>query len=165
MSYNVIGVDPGKDGAMALLCDGKLITTSDIPLWNVDGKKCVDPRQLEQDIEELLAMAEAENPSGTSIIVLEKAQVMPRQGGASGFEYGRTNGIIEGVCWNARVPMYYVRPNNWKKRAKLGKDKDDALDRARQMFPHLCDEFRRKRDHDRAEAALIAVYGMPNLVE
>ena len=75
---------------------------------------------------------------------------MPRQGASSGFKYGRACGAIEAAvaCW--AIPMTIVEP--------AGKDKEAARQRALQLFPAAHAMLARKKDHGRAEAALIACH-------
>jgi hypothetical protein len=52
----------------------------------------------------------------------------------------------------------YVEPSVWKRRHKLrGKDKEGARQLAAQLFPSAHHLLARKKDHGRAEAALIAL--------
>lgn len=56
-----------------------------------------------------------------------------------------------------------VTPATWKKGVKLaGKQytKDDSREAASRTFPALKDNLRLKKHHGRAEAALIAAYGL-----
>jgi hypothetical protein len=77
---------------------------------------------------------------------------------SSGFSYGRAVGAIEAVVALCAIPMILVEASAWKRRLHLpGKDKEAARQKALQLFPaqHLL--LARKKDHGRAEAALIAV--------
>jgi crossover junction endodeoxyribonuclease RuvC len=66
-------------------------------------------------------------------------------------------GIWLGVMAALRMPYTPVRPVVWKKAFSLGKDKEASRLRAQQLFPSA--DLRRKRDHGRAEALLLAWYG------
>jgi crossover junction endodeoxyribonuclease RuvC len=56
--------------------------------------------------------------------------------------------------------MEIVEPSAWKRFWKLpGKDKEAARQKALQLFPDVHEALARKRDHGRAESALIALYG------
>jgi len=92
--------------------------------------------------------------------VIERAQAMPKQGASSGFKYGRAVGAIEAVLTCCEIPMTIVEPSVWKKFHQLrGGDKEGGRQRALQLFPSAHPAFARKKDHGRAEAALIALYG------
>ena len=77
---------------------------------------------------------------------------------ASGFLYGRSVGAIETVVALSKVPLTLVEPAVWKRKLRLpGKDKEAARQRALQLFPRQHALLARKKDHGRAEAALIAI--------
>jgi crossover junction endodeoxyribonuclease RuvC len=52
-----------------------------------------------------------------------------------------------------------VKPQKWKKHFSLDKDKDKSRALANRRFPDNHQDFARKKDDGRAEAALIALYG------
>ena len=85
---------------------------------------------------------------------------MPRQGSSSGFKYGRSVGAIEATIITSGIPMTIVEPTMWKKAYRLhGGDKEGARQRALQLFPAAHTLLARKKDHQRAEAALVALFG------
>ena len=93
--------------------------------------------------------------------LIERAGAMPGQGSSSGFKYGRAVGAIEAAIALCSIPMEIVEPSVWKRFYKLpGKDKEAARQRAIAMFPNQHGLLARKRDHGRAESALIAVFGL-----
>jgi len=94
--------------------------------------------------------------------LIERAQAMPKQGASSGFKYGRAVGAIEAVVACCAIPLTIVEPSIWKKlHALRGGDKEAGRQRALQLFPTAHELLARKRDHGRAEAALIALAGAP----
>jgi hypothetical protein len=71
---------------------------------------------------------------------------------------GRAVGAIEAVVALCPVPTVLVEASGWKRQLHLpGKDKEAARQRALQLFPAQHALLARKRDHGRAEAALIVV--------
>ena len=69
---------------------------------------------------------------------------------------------LEATIQLLEVPMTIVEPSVWKKFHQLrGGDKEAARQRALQLFPAAHALFARKKDHQRAEAALIALTPMP----
>ena len=143
----IIGIDPGASGAIATLMYGKLVHVIDTPQW--DGE--VDA----------LAVAEIIGGWKPDLVVIEKAQAMPKQGVASTFKYGTAYGTVIGVVCGLRHPLVKLTPMNWKKNQGLvGKSKDQSRALATQLWPDMADMFRRKADHGRAEAALIARAGL-----
>jgi hypothetical protein len=78
----------------------------------------------------------------------------------SGFKYGRAVGAIEAALALSGIPLTIVEPSIWKKFHHLrGKDKEGSRQRALQLFPEAHALLARKLDHQRAEAALLALYG------
>src|SRR5262249_36664311 len=84
-----------------------------------------------------------------------------KQGASSGFKYGRTTGALEAVIIVCGIPLEIVEPSMWKKFFRLrGGDKKAARQRALELFPSAHPALARKKDHGRAEAMLIALYGL-----
>jgi crossover junction endodeoxyribonuclease RuvC len=61
------------------------------------------------------------------------------------------------------VPLYLVAPTKWKPHFSLGSDKEKARALALRLWPTSV-HFGRKKDHNRAEAALLARYGAEVLI-
>jgi crossover junction endodeoxyribonuclease RuvC len=83
-----------------------------------------------------------------------------RQGIASGFKYGRAVGAIESAIALCAIPIEVIEPSTWKRFWHLpGKDKERARQLALEKFPAAHASLARKMDHQKAEAALLALYG------
>jgi crossover junction endodeoxyribonuclease RuvC len=82
---------------------------------------------------------------------------MPGQGTRSMFTTGYGMGIWVGILATLEFPYTTVRPQVWKRALRLSKDKEASRLRAIQLFPGA--DLRRKKDHGRAEALLLAYYG------
>ncbi len=152
---STIGIDPGLQGAVAIIDPaGALVALHDTPtltLRTTRGSKC------EYDVPGLVALL-APYAGPQAHVVLEEAQAMPGQGVRSMFTCGLGFGVWLGLLGAVGIPYSRVRPQVWKKALSLpGKDKEQARLRAMQLFPGA--DLRRKRDHGRAEALLLAVYG------
>lgn len=149
-----IGIDPGLSGAIAVLAtDGALVTLYDTPVLTLSTSR--GTRQ-EYDVPGMAALLESHVGSGLHVL-LEEAQAMPGQGTRSMFTTGYGFGIWIGVLSALQLPYTRVRPGVWKKAMGLGPDKEAARLRAIQLF--LGADLRRKKDHGRAEALLLAAYG------
>ena len=78
--------------------------------------------------------------------------------------FGRSKGVIEGVCAAAGVPVAFITPSSWKRAIGIPPGKDGAKDAARseaiRRWPGQAGLFARVKDDGRAEAALIAVAGL-----
>lgn len=90
--------------------------------------------------------------------MIEKVGSMPKQGVSSTFKFGRSYGEIIGVVAAHKLRMDFVPPGVWKRTFGLSKDKDASRLKAMELFPQLRDRLTRKKDHNRAEALLIAEY-------
>lgn len=75
------------------------------------------------------------------------------------FRFGRAYGASLGVLAALRVPTHLVSATKWKRLFGLDADKEKSRPLALRLWPDRSDLFGRKRDHNRAEAALLARYG------
>jgi crossover junction endodeoxyribonuclease RuvC len=149
-----IGIDPGLAGAVAVLTDaGVLMSVHDTPTITLHTSRGT---KQEYDAPGLVALL-APYAGSQAHVVIEESQAMPGQGVRSMFQVGLGFGLWLGVLAALALPYTRVRPQIWKRTLGLGKDKEAARLRAQQLFPAA--ELRRKRDHNRAEALLLALYG------
>lgn len=149
----VAAIDPGLNGGIALLAGDRetaprLLCAVDVPTVGTDAKRRVDvPRVLE--------IIRRHPPD---FAVIERAQAMPDQGSSSGFIYGRAVGALEACLGGLMIPWETVESRAWKHWSGLiGAGKPESLELARSIWPDNPD-FARQKDHNRAEAALIARY-------
>lgn len=152
----ILGIDPGLNGGAAVIdVSGprpRLLAAIDLPTHGEGAKRRVDASAFHAWIAKL-APDEA---------FIERAQAMPDQGASSGFIYGRAVGTAEACVACAGVPLTIVEASVWKRQAGLSGGpggKESARQRAIQTFPEGSGAFARKKDHQRAEAALIAKHG------
>src|SRR5262249_41123411 len=150
-----IGIDPGLTGAVAVLApDGTLQALHDTPTLKLLTRRGV---RQEYDVPGLLALLEPYRGSQSHVLI-ESSQALPGQGVRSMWTTGYGYGLWIGVLGALQLPYTAVRPQIWKKAFSLGKDKEAARLRAMQLFPGA--DLRRKKDHGRAEALLLAHYGL-----
>ncbi len=140
-----MGVDPGANGGIA---------------WITDGKACVEkmPDTL-QDLWELIR--DITNHPRSSLdgrkykAYIEQVSSSPQMGVVSSFSFGRGYGNLEMALTAAGIPFERVRPQVWQK--ALGcmtkGDKNVSKRKAQELFPD------RKITHATADALLIAHYG------
>jgi len=146
MKYEtIIGVDPGANGGIA---------------WITDGKACVEkmPDTL-QDLWELIR--DITNHPRSSLdgrkykAYIEQVSSSPQMGVVSAFSFGRGYGNLEMALTAAGIPFERVRPQVWQK--ALGcmtkGNKNVSKRKAQELFPD------RKITHATADALLIAHYG------
>ncbi|XP_012065841.1 Holliday junction resolvase MOC1, chloroplastic isoform X1 [Jatropha curcas] len=176
----VIGIDPDLSGAVALLKiddSGFSAQVFDTPCLKVLVGKRIRKRLDAKSIVELLRNFDA--PVGMAdsfgklllfqkLFVLgttayiEQSSPFPQDGKqgwwSGGFGYGLWIGTLVASGFSV-VPVPSV---TWKKKFELsgsGYTKDDSRRVASTLFPSLSSSLKRKKDHGRAEALLIAAYG------
>lgn len=149
-----IGVDPGNSGALAAIDEyaGKLAIL-DMPV-HVFGATA---NRREVDAYAVVSWLR-KHPS--NILYIEDVWGMVHDGGVNGFTFGASLGTILGVAASLRLRVVKVRPSIWKARMGCGADKDLSRARASKLFPSAAAQFKRKKDDGRAEASLIAMYGV-----
>jgi crossover junction endodeoxyribonuclease RuvC len=133
-----IGIDPGTNGGIA---------------WITDGKPGVEkmPDTL-QDLWELLRDIASE---GDCHAYLESVSSSPQMGVVSSFTFGRGYGNLEMALTAAGIPFTRVRPQVWQK--ELGcmtkGNKNITKQKAQELFPSI------KCTHAVSDSLLIAKYG------
>ena len=98
-----------------------------------------------------------------NLCIIELVHAFPKQGVSSVWNFGMAFGMARGVISGAFIPTHLVSPTKWKKHFGLDSDKEKARALAISKWPE-CTHFSRKKDHGRAEAALLALYGAQALV-
>lgn len=150
----VVGIDPGLTGAIALTNKDGCVGLWDIPVEATTGfiKHRVNVNALSEIIDDILTMYPR------ALFVLERVASRPAQGVASVFSIGDTVGCIRGILAAYGVSPTVVEPAKWKQGLGLGKEKEESMDMAKSVFPGLESKLSRKRDHNRAEALMIAYW-------
>jgi crossover junction endodeoxyribonuclease RuvC len=154
---NIIGIDIGSQGALALLSpDGALLEIADMPILR-DGPKS-RPNVNAPLLAEIVYRWQAKQA------FVEYVGARPGEGPTGAFSFGRSKGVIEGVCAAAGLPVAFLTPPVWKRAVGIPPGKDGAKDAARseaiRRWPGQATLFARVKDDGRAEAALIAVAGL-----
>ena len=145
----ILGVDPGLSGAIALLD----VDTGDlVGLWDMPA---ADGHVLGPNLGNIIRQF------CVAVAWIEDVHSMPRDGVASAHRFGRAIGVVEGVLGDQSISIRRVTPAAWKKAAgiRTGADKEASRRRAIELWPAHADAFARKKDHGRAEAALVARHG------
>tara|TARA_R100000664_G_scaffold29927_1_gene42124 strand:- start:1303 stop:1758 length:456 start_codon:yes stop_codon:yes gene_type:complete len=143
MNNLIAAIDPGKTGAIALLYSDLSLYIEDMPVF---GKE-VSGTGLASTFKEFTpthVYIESVNSFG-----------MGRQ---SAFNFGQGLGVIKGVLGTLQIPYSLVTPSKWKSHFNLGRDKDAARAAATRLFPNNANQFEKKKDDGRAEAALLALW-------
>lgn len=146
MTQCYAGIDPGISGGIAFFFPSvpDRIAVYDMPV--IDGR--VNAVALSQLFEQFL-------PAG---VVIEATSARPGQGVTSMFNFGKATGTVIGVAAAHKVPMQSPTPQKWKKHYSLTTDKSHSRRRATERWPSCADQFAKVKDHNKAEAAFLALY-------
>lgn len=145
-----IGIDPGLSGAVGALHNGEFIDVWDMPIMG--GR--VNAVMLAN------ILRGYKRPYMETTVVVEHVGSMPGQGVASTFKFGQAYGTALGVVGALGLPVVHVRPSVWKKLMGLGTDKEKARAAAIDRWPAAAPDLHLKKHHGRAEALLLAAYGI-----
>lgn len=150
MTAVICGVDPGLNGAFAFI-DIKACTLEvvDMPTVERGGKRHVDP----------IMVGAILNKHIPDQVYLELVHASPQMGVTSSFSFGRSSGILLGAAGAAGLPVKEVAPNIWKPRMGCSSDKKQTVGVASKLLPKCAGAWKLVKHTDRAEAALIALYG------
>lgn len=171
----VIGIDPGLSGALCLIENGVLAAVIDMPVM-AKGKGSglvkneVNPAGLATVLREWLAgISDASEVRVVVELVNSRPTTGPPQpcpvckrdrkalGSSSVFSMGDTGGCIRGVLAALGLPVEWVSPATWKRHFQLpggAEMKEVARAHAIKLYPGA--DLARKKDHNRAEAILLA---------
>jgi hypothetical protein len=147
----ILGADVGLGGALALYRAGTW-TLMDMPVVG-DGKH----RELNGP--QLCEWLREQRPDHAFV---EYAAARPGQGVTSMFKFGTTCGATKMALSACGVAYTIVTPAKWKSAVGIqtGADKEQSRLRAIQLFPNQAASLARKKDHARADAMLLAYFGM-----
>ncbi len=151
----VLGVDPGINGALAFFdVPAGHLEVVDMPTIaaGTNSKRVVDEAALASCIGGRLARI------GHAFV--ERVGAMPGQGVTSMFSFGRSFGVVLGALAAFQVPITLVQPQRWKSALSVPAAKDGARARASQLLPAYSRLWPLVKHDGRAEAALIAHYGV-----
>jgi hypothetical protein len=141
----ILAVDPGLSGALAFYFPAQdAISAEDMPVAAGD----VDASTLAARISQMKP----------NLAIVELVASRPGQGVASVFKFGCGFGMVRGVIAASGVPLHMVTPAKWKRHFALDSDKEKSRALALRFWPTRSDLFGLKKNHGRAEAALLARY-------
>ena len=170
-----LGIDPGKDGGLALVnvsgfWPGEPICITAMPLTPDDWP---DVRAILGLLVEQTQYDNVRELSTYLRVYVEKVNAMPpmgpggkrRAGAQSSFNFGKGVGYLLGAFAALDIPTLEVTPQAWKKDVLSGTDhsKAEAAAWAFRQFPHLDKALRRPRGGPhlgKSEALCIATHGV-----
>lgn len=157
----VIGIDPGKNGAIALVHSETEAQIYDTPTEKL--KLGGQEYKISAMFDLLLSMVDR----GAKEAFVEDVHTFRGDGVVGAFSFGRGVGLWHGLLVASGIAFQRVLPQRWQKH--FGMTDTNGVDRktmsrqvASAMYPKLSPLFTRVKDHDRAEALLIGRYGLDN---
>ena len=165
----IIGIDPGLDGAIAVIYDSGFSVVYPMPIVTIGdikkGKNCreIDTKALYSIIKRVTFTYRKDTK-----IVIEKVGARSGQCSVSMLNFGKGYGMIRAVAELLCSKVIWVHPASWKS-SLFGKgkhDKEDSIALAKKLYPksNLRKTERCTTDDDNmAEALLIAEYGKRTL--
>ena len=103
----VVGIDIGVSGAIAVLEDDQIITVHDMPVL-IDGPK--NRRTVNGPL-----LADILANSHCAKAYIEWVGVRPGEGAVGAFAFGRSRGMVEGVCAGLAIPCAFITSPAWKR--------------------------------------------------
>jgi crossover junction endodeoxyribonuclease RuvC len=175
----IIGIDIGLSGCAARLGPGLAPKLVDLQAVADGPKREATFRGKKREFQPMrlsgrgvLDLLHELVPAGhTALVVFEDVRARPMGNGESHFNSFQSQnslvmsrGVIQAAIDIAGFRSEAVQPAVWKRLYGLGgADKEDSLAKARQLYPGLGQELKRKKDHNRAESLLIAHFALKRL--
>ncbi len=157
----VAGFDVGINGGAAALTVGEMGTAL---LDCIALPTLADGSNRQIDVRRLGLWLESVSPD---IAYVENVTPMPSKGeerrsmgATSAFRFGMACGAIRATLVSYSIPLVLVTPQSWKRHFGLrGSNKEDSRGLAVKLVPESSRLLSKKKDHNLAEALLLAVYG------
>ncbi len=159
----IVGIDLGVSGALSAIDSRGGSVIHDLPIVEDDQGKRLDAPSFIRLMRTLIPATEA------GFVITEPVHVMRVAGRAMSHSTETTlvglRFAVQAACDIARLRLHFVSPQSWKAHYGIKADKTGSVARqiAASLYPDRAEELKRVRDHNRAEALLIAHYGKAKL--
>lgn len=151
MTKAAIGIDPGVNGAMALMAADAVVVVD----WPGDISGYSNTLALWSVLWDI------------QLVALERVHIMPRDSKRSGASFMRHVGEIQAVLKLAGLPFVEVLPQRWMKgllRAKRSKSDKPSVEFVQRLYPQVPLAGPRGGIKDgRADAVMIAAWALKEL--
>lgn len=156
---HIVGIDPGASGALVLLEDDHILDICDMPTVTVKiGKTNSQQMNISAIVKHL---TDWENKFVIDHIYMERVHfIRGKSGATAATRFIEGFGILRGIIGALRLPLTLVPVHVWKPALRCPAEKPAARARACEIFPVWAGAFDRVKDDGRAEAAMIALYGV-----
>ena len=109
----VFGVDPGAQGGISVIKEGKLIAVYPMPTKKVPMRSKKGKFKTQIDEQETATIFQR-HIEPDSILALEEVHAGPSQGAVSMFSFGDAFGTVKGVGAGVGCKVLLIRPQEWK---------------------------------------------------
>lgn len=153
MSKNYIGIDPGKNGSVAVIdSNRKILLHTATPIIKL--------KKREYDIITMRGLLySVMEDYDIELCVIEKSQAMPGQGVTSMFSIGKGYGIWLGLLTSLSIPFIEIHPRVWTRKLLEGtglEGKERNYAKAIQLFPKFVCKYKYEKEY--ADSLLLAEY-------
>jgi crossover junction endodeoxyribonuclease RuvC len=150
----VLAFDPGIEGAYAWhYGPGVTPLVDDLPVMGKGASRQLNVAELSADLRSLI------RTHGRPVTaVIEAVHSMPKQGVSTTFKFGQALGSLHGICAALEIPILTVAPSAWKGAMKLDNEGETSRLKALRRWPGLNQALKFKKDHNKAEAALLGAW-------
>lgn len=156
----ICGIDPGLNGAAVIYqrdC-GDLFGADNELIIDAITLPTIGTEKTSREIDDLKfsKWLKAHSPDRA---IIENVWSMPKEGVSAAFRFGRAVGTLRSCVRLTGIPLDQVVPVVWKRHFGLIKaDKERSRQFAINRMPSEAHWFERKKDHQRAEALLLAIW-------
>lgn len=156
----VIGIDPGTPLTVVVLsADGAtILDVFDEGALATQEARSKSSKWYNSPI--LLAAALRPYAALNGLAVIEAVSPMPGQGVSSQCRFTGSMYMAQGVAAGLGLKMIAPTPSVWKRAMGLSPDKEQSRAAAISKWPQHAKLFNLKKHHDRAEAALLALWAI-----
>lgn len=154
----VIGIDIGVTGALCAVDSAGTAAIADLPTTEIDGQRVVRRKVSVTGLRDLIRNFVP--PGEAAMALIEDVHMGMGKGAAARSSLDLNRGRVEAVLELLRLDVKVVQPPTWKRHfGLLRTEKAESLHRARGLYPQVAHMLKRQKDHNRAEAILLAHYG------
>lgn len=170
------GIDPGKDGVLAIIRPDGRVEFHDVPTLTVQmATKSKAGKVRQRRVYDIPAMVALLRAARLDFVTIEKVVPMPsvgpfraKMGTVSAFSSGEGYGIWQALLAALEIPHQIVHASTWKARLMAGepKTKEATIPFVCRLYPAVASELRGPKGAlliDRADGLLIAHYGKTEL--
>lgn len=153
----IAGIDPGIHGAATLLTGGGRSNFPTLICVDIPTTGCKEDKDVDIDFRGFRDLLRDWKPD---FLYMENVHAFVGQGVVAAGRFMKGVGALEAIAACEVDECRFVTPKKWKERfGLLHTDKHAARNMIRELFPAAQHFFKRAKDHNRADSALIATYG------